>query len=232
MTRGAAATRCERDATADVTKRWAFKEYGTAYLRLIRACLLPSAFNVCHRLTTRIDTPARKVTRIHSYHVEDEEREGRTSVRKSHQRQQSRISERSSVAKPVPNHAQTKDEGIDRQEEERLEEGAVKPESRARAAEGGRRSKTATSDCSVVADRPMLPRAAAINCSPPGNCPRTYLASGSDPRRKLFQYSGDDLPSWVSDHCNITDPQYQVSRFRNRFSVVANGDRVDRNPGR
>ena len=48
----------------------------------------------------------------------------------------------------------TKDEGIDRQEEERLEEGAVKPESRARAAEGGRRSKTATSDCSVVADRP------------------------------------------------------------------------------
>jgi len=87
----------------------------------------------------------------------------------------------------------TKDEGIDRQEEERLEEGAVKPESRARAAEGGRRSKTATSDCASLWRIGRLRRATAINRSPPGNCPRTYPTSGLDPRRKLFRYSRDDV---------------------------------------
>lgn len=99
----------------------------------------------------------------------------------------------------------TKDEGIDRQEEERLEEGAVKPESRARAVEGGRRSKTATSDCAPLWRIGQLLRATAINRSPPGNCPRTYPASGPDPRRKLFRYYGDDVPPWVPDHNNIID---------------------------
>ncbi|KYQ55102.1 hypothetical protein ALC60_06105 [Trachymyrmex zeteki] len=63
------------------------------------------------------------------------------------------------------------------------------------------RSSVASLECTSA----YLLRAATINCSPPGNCPRTYPASGPDPRRKLFQYSGDDVPSWVSDHNNITD---------------------------